>query len=164
MGLAEQVIDAIVDTAVAGRSRIVACAIKGVSCEGWPKVELLWRLLGIFDADMTEITPELNGVDLVIRGQSEEMLIELKTFPTNYGRTGKPITNFIGGVVDDLAKLARKRTGSAIGLAAWIAYAVPEPIPPTWPIILPRSKLLLQQRCGRSGFHFGRRCSQICTS
>ncbi len=81
----------------------------------------------------TEILVEFRNVDLTVRTRSEEVLVQLKTFPTNYGRAGKPITNFVAGVADDLRKLAEKRPSTGIGLAAWMAYVVPEPIPPSWP-------------------------------
>ena len=52
----------------------------------------------------------------------------------------KPITNFIDGVIDDLTKLSNRRGGTGIGLAIWLAYVVPEPVPSTWPDHLARIK------------------------
>ena len=134
MSLTTSIADRIVEVTLGGRSQIMTCAAYGISCEGWLKVELVRGFsqphkLG----DGIEILPERQNTDLVIRSPSEEVLLEIKTFPTNYGRWGgKPITNSINGVVEDLCKLSRKR-GSRIGLSAWMAYVIPDPIPTSWP-------------------------------
>ena len=134
MLLADRILDKIVEVASSGRSRIAVCDLYGVSCEGWLKVELLRAFTAtLLSSDNAEILPEHQNVDLTIRTASEEVLLELKTFPTNYGRPGKPITNFIGSVVSDLKKLSIRRTSSTIGLAVWMAYPVPDPLPATWP-------------------------------
>ena len=70
-------------------------------------------------------------VDLAIQSRGETVLLELKTFPTNYGAGGKPITNFIDSVIADLEKLSEER-GGGTGLAAWLAYPIPEPPPSQW--------------------------------
>jgi hypothetical protein len=95
-------------------------------------VELLHKLAQDLHPDSHRILAEWEKIDLAVETDAERVLVQLKTFPTNYGRAGKPITNFIVGVVQDLEKLSRKRGGSATGLAAWIAYVIPEPMPPTW--------------------------------
>lgn len=133
MSLLDQVIDKVVEVAVTGRSRIVVCAAYGISCEGWLKVEIVRALSSAVAVDRTEILPEWQNIDLTIRSVSEKVLLQLKTFPTNYGRSGKPITNFIDGVAKDLAKLSEKRNSVAVGLAVWMAYPIPEPTPHTWP-------------------------------
>jgi len=133
MPLVDIVIDKTVELALSGRWRIATCAAHGVSCEGWLKVEVLHSLyeaLGSFSE--IEIIPEARNVDLTVQTRTERLLLELKTFPTNYGRTGKPVTNFVEGVVRDLEKLARLRGSSDIGLAVWMAYVIPEPVPATW--------------------------------
>ncbi len=100
MSLTDQIIDRVVEVILSGRSRIVVCAHYGVSCEGWLKVELLTGLTPLLAhwPDMT-IVPEANQVDLTIQTKTDQVLLELKTFPTNYGRGGKPITNFVQDVV-----------------------------------------------------------------
>lgn len=130
MGLTEDIVAAACAVATTGTSQIAACARSGASCEGWLKVELshaLDRLPGVM------VTPEAGNVDLTVRRGDELVLCELKTFPTNYGRAGKPITNFIAGVVADLEKLASRTNERTRGLAIWMAYYIPEPVPPQWP-------------------------------
>ena len=129
----DTIVKNVAEVATSGRSRIATCAAYGVSCEGWLKVELLQRFTRVLQAvPGADIEPELQNVDLTISTPSQRFLIELKTFPTNYGRSGKPITNFIQGVVSDLGKLRTKKQDSDIGLAVWMAYVVPEPVPSTW--------------------------------
>lgn len=130
MSLVDTITDTVIEVATSGKAKVSVCAALGVSCEGWLKVELLKAL---FDLSDIEILVEVDNVDLTIQSASEKVLIELKTFPTNYQRGGgKPITNFIAGVVGDLNKLSEKR-GNSTGLVVWMAYIIPEPIPPTWP-------------------------------
>jgi len=124
-------------------ARLTVASALRVSCEGWLKLELLQDLTMFFlSADDIQIRPESvlgtcesspnrAAADIAVRRGSQEVLIELKTFPTNYGGIGKPITNFIASVVRDLEKLCARR-GSATGLVAWLAYPIPAPIPPSW--------------------------------
>jgi hypothetical protein len=133
MELAE-VLRTIRETVRSSSSRISVCAAAGVSCEGWLKVELLHAFASKFgDADGVEIVPEQQHVDLVVSHPQGKLLLELKTFPCNYGRSGKPITNFIGGVVRDLEKLSRLRSANIVCLVVWIAYTIPDKVPATWP-------------------------------
>jgi len=137
MGLTEDVVATACEVVVAGTSQIAACARSGASCEGWLKVELshaLDRLPGVV------VTPEAHNVDLTIRRGNDVVLCELKTFPTNYGRAGKPITNFIASVVRDLEKLASRTDERTQGLSIWMAYYIPEPVPPQWPAHLAKVK------------------------
>lgn len=129
----EEIVETIRATARGSTSRIGVCAAAGVSCEGWLKVELLHAFtLKFGDEAGVEIVPEQQHVDLVVSHPRGKLLLELKTFPCNYGRSGKPITNFIGGVVRDLEKLSRLRSAKTRCLAVWIAYAVPDKVPATW--------------------------------
>ncbi len=117
-----------------GGSRIAVAAAFRVSCEGWLKVELLkslWESFG--NSETSEILPESDHFDLVVKSESQTVRIELKTFPTNYGRSGKPITNFIDGVVSDLSKLCAQSGPTSAGLVVWLAYPIPEPLPKYWP-------------------------------
>jgi hypothetical protein len=57
----------------------------------------------------------------------EGVLIELKTFPANYGAPGKPITNFVDGVIEDLHKLTGGCDELTVGIAVWIAYRPTRP-------------------------------------
>jgi hypothetical protein len=129
-----EIVEIIRETTRGLSSRISVCAAAGVSCEGWLKVELLHAFtLKVGAADGVEIVPEQQRVDLVVSHPGGKVLLELKTFPCNYGRSGKPITNFIGGVVRDLEKLSRLRSANVMCLVVWIAYAIPDKIPATWP-------------------------------
>lgn len=134
MDLSRLVCEAFEQVVQDGISRISQCATEGISCEGWLKVELLHRLSSSEGAggELTRVYPERGNVDLTIHGLGQEALLELKTFPTNYGRSGKPITNFIDGVIRDLDKLKTKRRDDQIGLSLWLAYYVPYPETNAW--------------------------------
>ena len=133
MSLTDEIINKVVEVTLSGRSRIAVCAHYGISCEGWLKVEIISALTPLLAnwLDLS-IVPEADNVVLTVQTETEQVLLELKTFPTNYGRGGKPITNFVQGVIEDLVKL-KSRTGPTVGgLSIWMAYPIPEPIPPTW--------------------------------
>lgn len=119
-----------------GADRLGLVSACRVSCEGWLKVELLNALDDsdwVDDQAGIEVIPELDRVDLTIRLPTYRLLIELKTFPTNYpGASGKPITQFVNSVVSDLRKLASRRRDLDVGLAIWLAYPIPEPEPAAW--------------------------------
>src|SRR4051812_2462232 len=100
--------------------RLAVVAAQRASCEGWLKVELLHDFRVYFPLETVTIHPESvlatstfaptrSAADLVLRSDAEEVIVELKTFPTNYGGSGKPITNFINGVIDDLQNVASRR-------------------------------------------------------
>jgi hypothetical protein len=135
--LVDVVCDQVVEAVRSGRKQIGSCAIYQISCEGWLKVEILIRLFSTFlqrDAGV-EIIPEYGKrrIDLAVLSPEEQILLELKTFPTNYGQGGKPITNFVNGVIDDLKKVSEEKEQGSTGLAAWLAYPIPNPTPETWP-------------------------------
>jgi hypothetical protein len=135
----KEIIEVIRGTVRNSSSRIAACAEARVSCEGWLKVELLYAFaLKFKDRDDVEILPEKQHIDLVLLDRQEKILIELKTFPSNYGASGKPITNFIGGLIQDLEKLCPLGVKGTKCLAVWIAYPIPDTIPASWPRHLSR--------------------------
>ena len=139
MSLVDSIIERVIEVTRVGRARIVVSGVFGVSCEGWLKVELLkglWEMLG--DSPEQEILPEADNIDLAVKADRQWVRIELKTFPTNYGRSGKPMTNFIDGVIRDLSKLEGRSEPDSVGLAVWLAYPIPEPVPHHWPIHLAR--------------------------
>jgi hypothetical protein len=82
--------------------------------------------------DDIEILPEHKNVDLVVTSATERVWIELKTFPCNYGGSGKPITNFIAGIVADLEKLAGRVGPTSVGIVLWVAYSIPDNTPTSW--------------------------------
>jgi len=134
MALVDVVADRIADAIKEGRSRIAVAAVFRVGCEGWLKIELLKRLWESFgDSETSQILPESDHFDLVVEADGQTIRIELKTFPTNYGRPGKPITNFIDGVVSDLSKLCAQSGPTSSGLVVWLAYPIPDPQPRHWP-------------------------------
>lgn len=113
MPMVDSIMDNIVNIASLGHSKVAGCADYGVSCEGWLKVELLHDLHELYAAsNYIEIAPEKQNIDLT---KSRHLLLELKTFPTNYGRTGEPIANVIDGVLGELRKLAEGRGAAGIG-------------------------------------------------
>lgn len=138
-----------------GISRVKSCAHHRVSCEGWLKVELLHAMTAachetnrcvrvefcMDGRDTIEVVDPATGASMPTqfrgsRGQRADLavhapesgtvLVQLKTFPTNYGSGGKPITNFIKGVGADLQMLAKTRKPDDLGLALWMAYPIPE--------------------------------------
>lgn len=132
--LSEAVLDAVAHVVDEHRDRLAAVSRRRISCEGWLKIELLHTLAAHEDLpDQVQVEAELDHVDLTLPGEDGSCLIELKTFPTNYlGGGGKPITNFIDGVVSDLDKLATKTDESDVGLAVWLAYPLSHPVPSRW--------------------------------
>jgi len=86
------------------------------------KIELL-RSFSTLDGVM--LHPELGNVDIVLKRKEETAFIELKTFPTNYGGGGKPITNFINSVIVDLEKLEKKRADHSGAFVILAAYPIP---------------------------------------
>ena len=134
MELVDHVVDRITEVVNEGRMRIAECAASGVSCEGWLKIELLKSLSeSLSETGANEIITEADHFDLVVTTDSQTIRIELKTFPTNYGRSGKPITKSIEGVIRDLSKLSAKSGPTSVGLVVWLAYPIPEPLPRQWP-------------------------------
>lgn len=138
-----------------GIRRVESCAHHRVSCEGWLKVELLHALTAachktercvrvefcMDGRDVIEVYDPATGAtkptqllgnggqraDLAVHSsESGIVLVQLKTFPTNYGSAGKPITNFIQGVCGDLQMLAKTRKPDDLGLAVWMAYPIPD--------------------------------------
>ena len=81
-----------------------------------------------------EIFPEYGKprIDLAILTPEEQILLELKAFPTNYGQGGQAITDSINGVIGDLKRVSEEK-GQGTGLVAWLAYPIPDPTPATWP-------------------------------
>ena len=132
MALIDSVCDEIVQVFQASQQRIALCGAYRISCEGWLKIELLLRLDEVFSSDTPSVACEANRVDLSVSSHGETVLIELKTFPTNYGASGKPITNFIDGVIEDLQKLAGRCSEHTVGIAVWLAYPVPASEPSAW--------------------------------
>ena len=130
------VCDQIVEAVRSGTKQIGSCAMYRISCEGWLKVELLMRLFSTFlqREEDVEIFPEYGKrrIDLAVMSPEEQILLELKTFPTNYGQGGKAITDSINGVIDDLKRVSEEK-GQGTGLVAWLAYPIPNPTPKPWP-------------------------------
>ena len=82
----------------------------------------------------------------MVKTDAQTVRIDLKTFPTNYGLSGKPITNFIAGVILDLSERgAQNRPSDKAGLKAhtraWFATQI-------------RNVIFAKARCNRS--HEGR--------
>ncbi len=131
--LVDSILEEITKVINTGASRVLVCALYRVSCEGWLKVELLKALTGTFVGKSdVELLPEIDDIDLTVKAAEQQVYIELKTFPTNYGGGGKPITNFIDGVIHDLSKLELRSGANSVGLVVWLAYPIPEPPPPPW--------------------------------
>lgn len=152
--LQEAVLQGLRTVLVTGVERIANASRLRISCEGWLKLELL-TALSIREAGNPplDVRAELDNVDITVSRGPERCLVELKTFPTNYGGTGKPITNFIASVVADLEKLTVKAKPGNLGVVVWIAYPVPEPEPVQWPGHVKRveaaaARTLLRDRVG----------------
>lgn len=106
-------------------SRLKLFAELRISHEGWLKIELLHALSA---RDKLTLLPEKDNIDVVVcrDNPNECCLIELKTFPTNYGGAGKPITNFISSVIRDVEKLKAKHETAQTGLVVWVSYPIPK--------------------------------------
>lgn len=114
-----------------GQAEVRRAARDGVSCEKWLHQALHERLTLAPDV---EVAREEGQVDLTLRApqNGETLVVEIKTFPTNYGQAGKPITQFIDSVINDLNKLRIKASEGTFGRVIWIAYPVPTEIPDQW--------------------------------
>lgn len=135
----EEIINVIAATAEQNRTKIGACAAYGARCERWFQVELFCAFVTHFQSrKSTEVALERETIDLVVSDLEQCYLIELKTVPCNYGISGKNITQSIASVRDDLQKLQKLCTPNVTGLAAWLAYPVPEQTPPSWSMHLSR--------------------------
>jgi len=130
--LLEAVCGLINDVFESKQQRIALCSTYRISCEGWLQIELLLRLTEAFSSDTHTVAYEANRVDLSISTPDKNILIELKTFPTNYGAYGKSITNSIDGVITDLQKLAARCDQRTVGIVVWLAYPIPKPEPLLW--------------------------------
>lgn len=132
--LPEAVLDAVAHVVDEHRDRVAATSRRRISCEGWLKIELLHALASHKGLpDCVQVEAELDRVDLTLVSEDRSCLIELKTFPTNYlGGGGKPITDFVGGVIGDLDNLAIKTDDRDTGLAVWLAYPLTHPMKPEW--------------------------------
>lgn len=148
----EEIIKVITAAAEQNRAKIAACAAYGARCERWFQVELFCAFVAHFKSRKgAEVALEQDTIDLVVSDLEQRYLIELKTVPCNYGRSGKNITQSIASVRDDLHKLQTLCKANVTGLAAWLAYPVPEQTPPSWPMHLSRveqvaSRTLLSAR------------------
>lgn len=135
----EEIITVIRATAEQNRAKITACAAYGARCERWFQVELFCAFVTHFQSrKSTEVALERETIDLVVSDRKQRYLIELKTVPCNYGLSGKNITQSIASIRDDLHKLQTLCTPNVTGLAAWLAYPVPEQTPTSWPMHLSR--------------------------
>ncbi len=73
----------------------------------------------------------LAGVDLIIQSDNATLMVEIKTVPTNFGRSGRGlsatgITQRITSVISDLDKLASLLAPGERGHVLWIAYPIPD--------------------------------------
>jgi hypothetical protein len=135
----EDLIEIIRNTAEHNGQKIGLCAAYAARCERWFQIELFCALTDHFRSRTdVEIAIESHAIDLAVRESTRRFLIELKTIPCNYGRSGKPITKSIADVVADLNKLRGLSNSSTIGFVAWLAYAIPDKTPATWPMHLAR--------------------------
>ena len=130
MDLEEIIVSAAGKTARDGRSIIQLCTRYRVSCEGWWKLVLMHELernLGIV------AIPEKGHIDLTIQtSEGAEAYLELKTSPTNYGQSGRPITQFVTNVKKDISQLREKHPHHDHFYVACLVYPIPYPAPPQW--------------------------------
>lgn len=87
-----------------------------MSCEKWLQGEFIYILYQMRkDNIVSEFVPEKlypeprsGRCDLWFRFQNTEIWLELETIVTNYGSPGKPITNQIAHVIQDVERLKTK--------------------------------------------------------
>jgi hypothetical protein len=97
----------------------------------WLHDALVGELNGIQGITTSRTVPGLAGVDLTIRGDNGTLLVEIKTLPTNFGRSGRGlsatgITQRISSVIADLDKLASRVSPDERAFVLWIAYPIPD--------------------------------------
>jgi hypothetical protein len=91
---------------------------------------LLDALIGIPGVTANK-TRGLAGADLVVKGGGGALVVQIKTLPTNFGRSGRGlgatgITQRIASVIADLDKLASLLVPGERGYVLWVAYPIPD--------------------------------------
>lgn len=115
-------------------------AAERVSCErAWLVKKLadsLGRVPGV--TVRPEVSIRVDGrnkfIDLVLTRDHARLLLEVKSFPTNYGLAGKPITQFRDGVISDLVEVGRRLDDRTLGFVLWLAYPIPDDRDSDWRI------------------------------
>lgn len=106
-----------------GQVALKDASVRRNSCERWLHTAL-YDTLRLYPA--LSVATQEGKFDLTIFSDDQpDVLVELRTFPTNYGRPGKPITEHLGGVIRELEILRRTRPGGGVPLVLWVAYPVP---------------------------------------
>ncbi len=114
--------------------QITTCATLHIACEKWFQLEFMHYLLrGEVNGKRIQVSYEDKLIDLVAGlHRPDEVLIELKTVPTNYGLSGAAITNSINSIIKDLDDLHTERRPNQKGLMMWLAYPIPCSEPNQW--------------------------------
>jgi hypothetical protein len=129
MTLVDEMVSIACSVATAGQSFIAERAGQSRSCVAWFRREIVQALSELPDVTVVE---GREYIDLTVTRGAEQVLCQVKAFPTNYKSFGQPITEFIQSVVYDLGGLALHTDESVSGLSIWMAYYIPEPPPPQW--------------------------------
>ncbi len=106
-----------------GQEALKDASVRRNSCERWLHNALKENLR---QYPALSVATQEGKFDLTIFSDDQpDVLVELRTFPTNYGRPGKPITEHLGGVIRELEILRRTKPGGGVPLVLWVAYPVP---------------------------------------
>ncbi len=102
------------------------------SCEKWLQGEFIWYLneckeIGtVVDADLERIyAPKAGFCDIWFKTNEKEIWCELEVIVTNYNLPGKPITNQVQHVIDDVKKLKKCPNQDCEQLVMFIVYPMP---------------------------------------
>jgi hypothetical protein len=128
-GLESHLRAAIRQVIAANGSRIEAAT--GSIESAWFHDALLDALNGIPGVAANKTGRGLAGADLVVTGGGGALVVEIKTLPTNFGRSGRGlgatgITRRISSVIADLDKLASLLVPGERGYVLWVAYPIPD--------------------------------------
>ena len=102
------------------------------SCEKWLQGEFIWYLneckkIGtVVDANLEEVYgPKAGFCDIWFKTNEKEIWCELEVIVTNYNLPGKPITNQVQHVIDDVKKLKKCPNQGCEQLVMFIVYPMP---------------------------------------
>jgi hypothetical protein len=99
----------------------------------WFHDALLHALSGVPGLTAQKTGRGLAGPDLVVQSDGGTLLVEIKTLPTNFGRSGRGlsatgITQRISSVIADLDRLASVLVSGERGYVLWLAYPIPDDV------------------------------------
>jgi hypothetical protein len=102
------------------------------SCEKWLQGEFIWYLYeckkigAVVDANLEKVYgPKAGFCDIWFKTNEKEIWCELEVIVTNYNLPGKPITNQVQHVIDDIEKLKKCPSQDGEQLVMFVVYPMP---------------------------------------